>query len=85
MNFDLLATSSYLAPIFSNSTFGTYIFRFAGNRRGDFTAGYTFRLKKDTTTLRLYGTVENIFAYDYYENGFRTTGRTGRIGLTFGF
>lgn len=85
VNFDLLATSSYLAPIFSNSTFGTYIYRFAGNRRGDLTAGYTFRLKKDATTLRIYGTVENIFAYEYYENGFRTTGRTGRIGLTFGF
>lgn len=85
VNLDLLATSSYLAPIFSNSTFGTYIYRFAGNRRGDLTAGYTFRRKKDSMTLRLYGTVENIFAYDYYENGFRTTGRTGRIGLTFGF
>jgi outer membrane cobalamin receptor len=35
--------------------------------------------------LRLYGTVENLFDYDYFENGFRTPGRNSRIGLSFGF
>ncbi|MGD5588130.1 hypothetical protein QUT57_22760, partial [Xanthomonas citri pv. citri] len=32
VNFDFLATSNYLAPIFSNSTFSTYVYRFDGNR-----------------------------------------------------
>ncbi len=85
VNFDFLATSDYLAPIFSNSTFQTYIYRFRGNRRGDLTAGYTFPLKGEKMNLRLFGTIENLFDYDYYENGFRTVGRNGRIGLSFAF
>ncbi len=86
VNFDLLATSDYLAPIFSNSTFGTYVYRFRGNRKGDVTAGYTFKLNgEDSMKLRLYGTIENVFDNEYYENGFRTASRTGRIGVTFGF
>lgn len=86
VNFDLLATGSYLAPIFSNSTFGTYVYRFRGNRKGDLTAGYTFKLhREDSMKLRLYGTIENVFDNEYYENGFRTASRTGRLGLTFGF
>ncbi|MBK9216808.1 MAG: TonB-dependent receptor [Chloracidobacterium sp.] len=85
VNFDLLATSSYLARMFSNSTFNTYIYRFRGNRRGDVTAGYTFRLKDESMTLRLYGTIENVFDNDYYENGYRTAKANGRVGLTFGF
>ena len=85
VNFDFLATSDYLAPIFSNSTFQTYIYRFRGSRRGDLTGGYTFPLKNEKMNLRIFGTVENLFDYDYYENGFRTSGRNGRIGLSFGF
>lgn len=85
VNFDFLATSSYLAPIFSNTAFNTYIYRFEGNRKGDLTAGYTFGFKRERMTLRLFGTIENIFDHEYYENGFRTPGRSGRVGLTFGF
>lgn len=85
VNFDLLATSSYLAPIFSNSSFNTFVFRFDGNRRGDLTAGYNFRMNRDRLSLRLFGTIENLFDDDYFENGFRTARRTGRIGLSFGF
>ena len=84
VNFDFLATSTYLAPIFSNSTFNTYVYRFAGNRKGDVTAGYTFGFKREKT-LRIYGTVENVFDQEYYENGFRTAGATGRLGMSFGF
>jgi iron complex outermembrane receptor protein len=84
VNFDLLATSSYLARIFSNKSFSTYTYRFRGNRRGDVTAGYTFGLKSDLT-LRLYGTIENVFDNEYYENGYRTAGANGRAGVTFGF
>jgi outer membrane receptor protein involved in Fe transport len=87
VNFDFLATGQYLAPIFDTNglTFQTYIYRFKGNRKGDVTAGYTFRLRKEKMTLRLYGTVENIFDQEYYENGFRTAKATGRVGLSFGF
>lgn len=85
VNFDFLATSTYLAPIFSNSTFNTYIYRFEGNRKGDLTGGYTFGSKKEKTTLRLYGTIENVFDQEYYENGFRTNRVTARIGLSIGF
>ncbi len=84
VNFDYLATSSYLAPIFSNTFFTTRIYRFEGNRKGDLTAGYTFAIKGDKS-LRLYGTVGNVFDQEYYENGFRTAGATGRFGLSFGF
>lgn len=85
VNFDFLATSTYLAPIFSGTTFSTYIYRFDGNRKGDLTAGYTFGFRREKLTLRLFGTIENVFDQDYYENGFRTAGASGRIGLSFGF
>lgn len=85
VNFDLLVASSYLAPIFSNSTFTTYLYRFNGNRRGDLTGGYTFRLKGQRYGLRIFGTIENVFDNEYYENGFRTAGVNGRIGLAFSF
>ncbi|MEP6788912.1 MAG: TonB-dependent receptor, partial [Acidobacteriota bacterium] len=85
VNFDFLATSMYLAPIFSNSTFNTYVYRFNGNRKGDLTAGYTFGFDKEKKKLRVYGTIENVFDQKYFENGFRTAGATARIGTTFGF
>ncbi|MEP6903188.1 MAG: TonB-dependent receptor plug domain-containing protein, partial [Actinomycetota bacterium] len=84
-NIDFLATSDYLAPIFSNTTFGTYIYRFKGNRKADLTAGYTFPFNNEKLNLRIYGTIENLFDNEYFENGFRTFGRTGRIGLNFSF
>lgn len=85
VNADVLAASDYLAPIFSNSTFSTYLYRFGGNRRVDLTAGYTFLINKDKFSLRVFGTVENVFDQDYFENGFRTVPRNGRIGVSFGF
>ncbi|MBV9242342.1 MAG: TonB-dependent receptor, partial [Acidobacteria bacterium] len=84
VNFDLLATSSYLAPVFSNFSFKTYVYRFNGNRKGDLTGGYTFHLKNDKS-LRVYATVENVFNQEYYENGFRTAKATARVGTTFAF
>ncbi|CAN5762389.1 TonB-dependent receptor [soil metagenome] len=85
VNFDFLATDSYLAPIFSNSSFQTYIYRFKGNRRADLTGGYTIPLRNEKLNLRLFGTIENLFDYEYFENGFRTVGRNVRAGLAFGF
>ena len=87
VNFDFLATSTYLAPIFDTNAFSfrTFVYRFKGNRKGDLTAGYTFGFRNDTKTLRIFGTIENVFDQEYFENGFRTAGATGRIGLSFGF
>ena len=85
VNFDFLASDSYLAPIFSNTFFNSYIYRFKGNRRADLTGGYTFGFKQEKLSLRLFGTIENLFDYDYFENGFRTVGRNARAGLAFGF
>jgi outer membrane cobalamin receptor len=85
INFDLLVTSDYLAQIFSNTAFDNYTYRFRGERRGDLTAGYTFGFNNDSRTLRVYGTVENVFNNEYYENGFRTAKASARIGATFGF
>jgi len=83
VNADLLATSDYLAPIFRNATYNTYLYRFGGNRRVDLTAGYTFPI--DRFSLRVFGTIENLFDQDYFENGFRTVPRNGRVGVSFGF
>ena len=85
ITFDLLATSSYLAPVFNNQNFARYPFRFGGNRRADITAGYTFPLGNDGVTIRLFGTVENLFDHEYFENGFRTAGRNARAGVSVGF
>ncbi len=84
-NFDFLAASDYLAPIFSNTTYGTYVYRFNGNRRADLTGSYEIPLKSEKLRLRVFGTIENLFDYGYFENGFRTAGRTGRGGLGFSF
>ncbi|CAN5610430.1 hypothetical protein BH24ACI2_BH24ACI2_07340 [soil metagenome] len=85
VNFDFLATSDYLAPIFSNTTFGTYIYRFDGNRKADLTGSYEIPTNNEKLRFRLFGTIENLFDYDYYENGFRTADRTARAGLSLSF
>lgn len=85
LNFDFLATSNYLAPIFSNTIFSTRIYRFRGNRKADLTASYEFRTNGDKLRFRPFGTIENLFGYEYYENGFRTAGRTARAGLSVVF
>ncbi len=85
VNLDFLASDSYLAPIFSNENFSTYIYRFKGNRKADLTGGYTFPFNKEKFNLRVYGTIENLLNYEYYENGFQTFRRTARVGVNFGF
>jgi iron complex outermembrane receptor protein len=84
LNFDLTATSDYLAPLFDPSTFSSRAFRFRGLVKGDLGASYTFPLS-ETRSLRFFGRVENLFDRDYYENGFRTPGRHGRAGAALNF
>ncbi|HWW77071.1 MAG TPA: TonB-dependent receptor [Pyrinomonadaceae bacterium] len=84
VNFDLVASSDYLAPVFDPVTFASRAFRFDGIFKGDVTAGYTLPLS-DTRRLRLFGKVENVFDRAYYENGFRTPGASGRAGAALYF
>ncbi|HEX8070133.1 MAG TPA: TonB-dependent receptor [Pyrinomonadaceae bacterium] len=83
-NFDLAAASDYLAPVFNPETFVPNVFRFAGIRKADAGASYTWPLA-EARSLRLFGYVDNLFGREYYENGFRTPGRTGRAGAQFSF
>lgn len=85
LNFDYLASSSYLAPIFSNSTFSTFIYRFDGNNRGDLTGRFKIPAFKEKVNFVIFGTIENIFDNEYFENGFRTEGISGRIGFGLDF
>ncbi|MGC2238147.1 MAG: TonB-dependent receptor [Pyrinomonadaceae bacterium] len=89
VNFDFIASSSYFFA-FYNFDFTTFaesyrIFRFKGARRGDVSAGYDIPTGKENLRFRVFGTIENVFDNEYYENGFRTPGRTARGGLSLNF
>jgi len=79
LNFDLTATSDYLAPIFPAPAY-----RFRGPIKTDAGASYTLPLAEQRS-VRLFGYVENLFDREYYESGFRTPGVTGRAGAQFNF
>jgi iron complex outermembrane receptor protein len=83
-NFDLTASSNYLAPVFNPATFGSVVYRFEGIRKADAGANYTLPLS-EAHSLRFFGYVENLFGREYFENGFRTPGRTGKAGAQFSF
>ncbi|MGB8507539.1 MAG: TonB-dependent receptor [Pyrinomonadaceae bacterium] len=84
VNFDLVASSDYLAPIFDNNSFRTRAYRFDGLLKADVTASYTLPLR-DSRALRFFGKIENLFDRQYFENGFRTPGIHGRAGTSFSF
>ncbi len=85
VNFDLVAYSSYRAPIFSNTIFSTRIYRFSGMRKADVSVGYEIPTSNEKVRFRLFGTIENLFDNDNFENGFRTAGITGRGGVKVSF
>ncbi len=85
LNFDFVATSSYLGSIFSTTNFASRLFRFEGARKADLTAAYEIPASNDKVRFRLFGTIENLFNRDYYENGFRTARITGRGGVKVSF
>jgi vitamin B12 transporter len=84
VNFNLTATSNYLAPIFDNRTFASRAYRFDGMRRADVTASYTLPLS-GSRSLRFFGRIENLFDQEYYENGFLTPRVNGRAGAALNF
>jgi vitamin B12 transporter len=85
VNADFVVSSKYLAPVFSNFTFQTYTYRFNGVKKADLSASYEIPSFNEKLKWRFFGTVENLFAYEYFENGFRTAGRTGKVGLSLSF
>lgn len=84
VNFDLAASSDYLAPIFDPVTFVSRAYRFRGLAKADLGASYTLPLN-ESHSLRFFGYVANLFDREYFESGFLTPGRTGRAGATFVF
>jgi iron complex outermembrane receptor protein len=83
-NFDLAATSDYLAPIFDPSSFASRVYRFGSTTKAD--AGASYRLPlAESRSLRFFGVVENLFGETIYESGFRTPGRTARAGAQLSF
>jgi vitamin B12 transporter len=78
VNFDLTATSDYLAPVFPR------VYRFKSLIKADLGASYEFPLT-ERRRLRLFAYVDNLFDRDNFESGFRTPGRTGRGGASFTF
>jgi iron complex outermembrane receptor protein len=84
LNFDLAASSDYLAPIFDQREFRNRAFRFDGALKADLTASYTLPLA-ESRSLRFFGKVENLFDRSYFENGFRTPGINARGGAALSF
>ena len=75
----MVASSSYLAPIFDAATFTTRVYRFEGYAKSDVVASYRI------APLRLFAKVENVFDQDIFENGFPTPGRYALAGVAFEF
>ena len=84
INFDLVATSDYLAPIFDPNTFASRAYRFRGSAKADLGLSYTLPFN-ESRSLRLFGYVDNVFDRENFESGFRTPGRTGRAGASLSF
>jgi iron complex outermembrane receptor protein len=85
INFDLLASSAYLAPLFrSVAPFEARTYRFDGLVKGDLGASYTVPLA-DKRSLRFFGKADNVFNRRYFEDGFRTPGRVGVGGVAVSF
>jgi iron complex outermembrane receptor protein len=84
LNFDLAATSSYLAPIYDPNSFTSRVYRFRPLVKADLVADYAVPLS-ERKMLRLFGVIENLLDRDNYESGFRTPGRTARAGASLSF
>jgi iron complex outermembrane receptor protein len=80
LSFDMLATSSYLAPVFDLSTFASRVYRFDGYVKADLVAAYRFPIG-----LRLFGKIENLFDETIDASGFRTPGRYALAGAAYEF
>lgn len=85
VNFDFSASSDYLGAVFDPGTFTSRGYRFKGIAKADLGASYSLPLGSDRRQLRFFGYVDNLFDREYFESGFRTPGRIGRVGASFSF
>ncbi|HEX8651823.1 MAG TPA: TonB-dependent receptor [Pyrinomonadaceae bacterium] len=79
-SFDLNHTGSYIAPV----GFPAVALTFKGYTKADAFASYE-RALNDRVVFVLFGGAENLFDENYFENGFRAPGITGRGGVNFRF
>ena len=85
LSVDINHTGSYLAPVFENNfPFRMTELTFDGYTKADAFASYEIKVG-ESTTLTLFGGVENLFDEKYYENGFLAPGAMGRGGIRFRF
>jgi len=84
LTFDTLQAGNYLAPVFSDATFQSRVYRFGGLRR--INAGISYRLPRgEFRALRFFVRGENLLNQNYFENGFRTPPRTANGGVQYEF
>lgn len=86
LTFDTLDAGNYLAPVFPDfvTAFATRVYRFDGLRRVN--AGASYRLPLgEFRAVRFFVRGENLVNQEYFENGFRTPGRTANGGIQFEF
>ena len=86
LTFDTLDAGDYLAPVFPDfvNRFTTLVYRFDGLRR--INAGASYRLPLgEFRAVRFFVRAENLLNQDYFENGFRTPGRTANGGIQYEF
>jgi vitamin B12 transporter len=84
VTFDTLDAGNYLAPVFSEATFQSRVYRFDGLRR--INAGASYRLPLgEFHSMRFFVRAENLLDQNYFENGFRTPRRTASGGIQFEF
>ncbi len=86
LTFDTLDSGNYLGPVFPDfvTAFATRAYRFDGLRRVN--AGASYRLPLgEFRAVRFFVRGENLVNQEYFENGFRTPGRTVNGGIQFEF
>ncbi len=86
LTFDTLDAGNYLGPVFPDfvHAFSTRVYRFDGLRK--INAGASYRLPLgESRAARFFVRAENIADQEYFENGFRTPGRTANGGIQFEF
>ena len=86
LTFDTVDAGNYLAPVFPDfvTAFTTRVYSFNGLRRVN--AGASYRLPlAEFRAVRFFVRGENLLNQDYFENGFRTPGRTANGGIQFEF
>lgn len=80
--FDTVASSSYLAPLYSYVV--TQAYRFSGPHKVNAGASYRIPLK-EYKAIRFFVRAQNLFNQTYYESGYLTPGRIASGGVQYEF